>query len=481
MRAWGRVAGAVVALLALPATARADAPPLHDAAGLQVLAQNQLSPRLVDVRVHTAALPGPASIRILLPAGYAQHPRRRYPVLYLLHGTSGGAPDWTKSGDAEYTTMGRPLIVVMPDIALNDDGGGWCTNWPNGQYKWETFHIDQLIPWIDANLRTRATRTGRAIAGLSQGGFCSMSYAARHPDLFAVALAYSGAPDIASDDPDVIAGSTLIINGTEVGLDHVAPNSMFGDRATNEINWAAHDPATLANNLRATRMYLWTGNGVPGPYDASPNPSAMAIEGAVHRDNEAFHARLNALGIPSFYDDYGPGTHSWSYWARDLRESMDPLMEDFAHPAPAPSMVTYTSADNAYRVYGWQVAMHRDAREFSTLQDASCGGFALAGSGSATVTTPACLSPGARYRVALAGDKVTPRTLVATAGPDHRATLDVPLGPSNPYQQDTAQAELAGTAVYRTRVTLTRLATPRRHKRHHRRHRHRVTRRAARA
>src|SRR5204863_8713496 len=128
---------------------------------------------------------------------------------------------------------------------------------------------------------------------------------------------------------------------------------------------------------------------------------AMAIEGAVHRDNEAFEARLQSLAIPSYYDDYGAGTHSWSCWARDLRESMDPLMEDFAHPPPAPPAVTYTSADNAYGVYGWQVAMHRDAREFSTLQDASCGGFALAGSGSATVTTPACLSPGARYSVAL--------------------------------------------------------------------------------
>ena len=60
--------------------------------------------------------------------------------------------------------------------------------------RWETFHIDQLIPWIDHNLRTVADRRGRAIAGLSQGGFCSMSYAARHPDLFGVALSFSGAP-----------------------------------------------------------------------------------------------------------------------------------------------------------------------------------------------------------------------------------------------------------------------------------------------
>ena len=74
-------------------------------------------------------------------------------MLYLLHGTSGGAADWTTMGDAEQTTAGKPLIVVMPDIALDDDGGGWCTNWWNakrGGPEWETFHIDQLIPWVDA-------------------------------------------------------------------------------------------------------------------------------------------------------------------------------------------------------------------------------------------------------------------------------------------------------------------------------------------
>ena len=75
----------------------------------------------------------------------------------------------------------------MPDIALSYAGGGWCTDWFNGGAggppRWETFHIDQLIPWVDRNLRTVANRGGRAIAGLSQGGFCSMSYAARHPDL----------------------------------------------------------------------------------------------------------------------------------------------------------------------------------------------------------------------------------------------------------------------------------------------------------
>jgi S-formylglutathione hydrolase FrmB len=441
-----------LAMAALPSKSAA-APRFGSADGLQVVSQRQLGPRLLEATVKTAALPGPANVRILLPRGYAANPGRRYPVLYLLHGTSGGASDWTTMGDAQKTTAGLPLIVVMPDIALNRDGGGWCTNWPNGPYDWETFHVDQLVPWVDTNLRTRRARGERAIAGLSQGGFCSMSYAARHPDLFGIALSYSGAPDIYYD-ADARAGSIAVINATEVGLDHVPPNSMFGDPVTDGINWAAHDPATLAQNLQATRMYLFTGNGEPGPLDPpNPDAGATAIEAAAHRSTAKFHERLDALGIPSHYDDYGPGTHTWPYWARDLGQSVGPLMAAFKHRAPEPRGITYQSADNAYSVYGWRVRVHRTAREFSYLRHAHCRRFVLAGSGSATVTTPSCLKPKGRYRVRLRGDHVT-RRLQVRASRSGRLRLHVPLGPPNPYQQYTAQAEAAGTAVYRTRVAV---------------------------
>ncbi|TMC47929.1 MAG: esterase family protein [Chloroflexi bacterium] len=358
---------------------------LQDGHGLHVVGVQPLDARLLAVTVSTPALPGTARIRILLPAGYATDPSRRYPVFYLLHGTSGGAEDWTTKGNAEQATAGLPLIVVMPDIALNDGGGGWCTNWYNqghyGQPQWETFHIDELIPWVDQNLRTIASREGRAIAGLSQGGFCSISYPARYPDLFSIALAYSGAPNIAHD-LDSELGSTLIINLTEVTLDGAPPNSMFGDRATEQINWEDHDPDTLAPNLRNTDLFMYFGNGAPGPLDPSPvNPGATPIEALVARDNVEFHDRLISLGIPSHYDAYGPGTHSWPYWDRDLMWSLGPIMDDFAHPPARPRRVNYTVADPEYSVYGWQVVMYRPAMEFSTLANADGKGFSLAGSG----------------------------------------------------------------------------------------------------
>src|SRR6478672_4388634 len=214
-----------VAALCAPAAA---APSFQDAGGLHVTAVNQIDSRLYAVTVTTQALPSAAQVYVLLPPDYDTNPSGHWPVFYLLDGTSGRASDWTALGDAENVIGNREVITVMPDITLNGNGGGWCTNWPNGAQSWGTFHIDQLVPWIDANLQTLTTRDQRAIAGLSQGGFCSLSYAARHPDLFGIALGYSGAPDIYYDPVDRV-GAMLIINATEMGLTRVPPDTFFGD------------------------------------------------------------------------------------------------------------------------------------------------------------------------------------------------------------------------------------------------------------
>jgi hypothetical protein len=312
----------------------------------------------------------------------------------------------------------------MPDIALNDDGGGWCTDWHGGvgPHRWETFHIGELIPWIDGTLRTLRNRGGRAIAGLSQGGFCAMSYAARHPDLFGTALSFSGAPDVAYG-PDAVIGTTLIVGGTEIGLDGQPIGSMFGDRLTAGVNWAAHDPTTLATNLRDTNLFMYAGNGRPGPLDQKANPGASAIEMMVSQDTRDFHDRLVALGIPSTYEPYGPGTHTWGYWARDLAASIGAVMDDFAHPRPLPPAVDYTSAENRFAVYGWSVVMSRGEQRLATLSHATPDGFSLSGGiGDATVTTPAVYAKDAVYRVTVNGAQ---RTVISTA--HGRLRMYVPL------------------------------------------------------
>jgi S-formylglutathione hydrolase FrmB len=225
----------VAVLAAAPARAAS-----HD---IQVLSSQQLDSRLTELTLSTAALQQPTHVRVLLPDGYGTS-TKRYPVLYLLHGALADYRSWTDAGNAEAITAGAPLIVVMPDGGQ----GGWYTNWLNrgagGPPEWERFHIDELVPWIDDHYRTIAARDGRAMAGLSMGGFGAMSYAGRHPDLFDWAGSFSGAVDVIHNLP--VVGVIALEALADGGL----PDDQFGDRVLNEANWRAHDPCDLAPNLR---------------------------------------------------------------------------------------------------------------------------------------------------------------------------------------------------------------------------------------
>jgi S-formylglutathione hydrolase FrmB len=375
------------------------------------------------------ALGRPVDVRILLPRGYDPDAARRYPVLYLFHGTSGRASDWVEMGDAEATTEGLPLITVMPDAGFDGDGGGWFTDWVDrttalGPSRWETFHIDDVLPWVDANLQTIASRKGRAVAGLSQGGFGAMTYAARHPDLFSSVASFSGAPEIARD-PDVAVGAAAVIYATAYGLDGVQPEAMFGSRVTNAINWEGHDPAYLIGNLRATAIHLWTATGVNGPYDPTPNPGGTGIEALTHGSTLHFHDHLVAEDVPSDYHDYTFGTHTWPYWARDLREYVGPMMREFAHPM-MPVSASYTSIDKRWSQWGWRVGFHRDAaQEFGSIASGTRRGFAITGTGTASVVTPRFYLAGSAVTVTI-GD----HTHKVRVRPDGRLKVAVPLGGS---------------------------------------------------
>ncbi len=431
-----RVALIVTAAL-IPLTAvgpaRASGPSLNvgDAAGLHVLAVTALDQRDYNVEVLSPYLGRPVNIRILLPTDYWQRPGQSYPVLYLFHGTSGRASDWIDQGGAEQTTAPYQLITVMPDAGFDGDGGFWFTNWVDsttnhGPSQFESYLIDSLVPWVDSNLRTIPSREGRAVAGLSQGGYGSAEMAARHPDMFVSMATFSGAPEI-ERDPDVFPGAVAVIEAIEVGDDHVPPFSELGDPAVDLINWQGHDPATLDTNLRGMGIYLWTGTGLDGPYDQAPNPAASAIEGAVYQSTQHFYNHLVADAIPAYYDNYVYGTHSFPYWARDLRQYVPMMMADFANPK-LPAVASYLSIDKKWAQWGYSVSIERTAdQEFSSLSNGTAAGFNFAGSGTATVTTPGVYQPGSTAVITLTGPAgaSTRPVLVDTAG---SVAIQVPLG-----------------------------------------------------
>ena len=83
---------------------------------------------------------------------------------------------------------------------------------------------------------------------------------------------------------------------------------------------------------------LDVGNGQPGPFDEAGSPPDL-IEQQVHSMNATFDQRLTDLGIAHRYRDYGPGTHSWAYWQRDLRWALPSMMTDLRRPAADPPAV----------------------------------------------------------------------------------------------------------------------------------------------
>ena len=414
----------------VPVTSATSVAPLafHAGHGITVVSATQSDSRTWRLVVSTAQLSRPVRVNVLLPDAYSAT-AARYPVLYLFHGTSGGAADWLAAGHAEAATAALPLIVVMPDAGYDNNGGSWFTNWvdqqtPLGTANWETFHVAQLIPWIDANLRTIADRSGRAVAGLSQGGFGSTSYAARHPELFDSVASFSGAPDI---DSNLIAraGASVIIDATAAALDGVEPDAFFGSRLTHEINWSGHNPATLVANLRGMSINLWAGNGIPGPLDTpdSQTPEAALVEAIVHASTHYFANAASKANVPYRLDDYGRGTHTWPYWARDLTQYLPRLMRTFAHPPAAPARMSYLSVDATWSQWGWTVTNHRSAAQaWSRLSGADASGFTLAGTGSATVRTPAVYAPGVTYRIG-----GVPGVRTATADAAGRLRISMPV------------------------------------------------------
>src|SRR3954465_284214 len=178
-----------------PPALLAPAAPALAADDLQLVDAKALDARVTELTLRTRALAADTHVRGMLPDGYDPSGGRRYPVLYLLHGCCDDYRSWTDKGDAEKITAGRPLIVVMPDAGQAGFYSDWYNAGAGGPPKWETFHIGQLVPWVDQTFATDARREGRALAGLSMGGFGTMSYAARHPDLFVAAASFSGAVD----------------------------------------------------------------------------------------------------------------------------------------------------------------------------------------------------------------------------------------------------------------------------------------------
>ena len=149
--------------------------------------------RLHDESFQSAALGEPMRYRVLLPDGY-EKTLRRYPVLYLLHGLGGDYTDWTTRTNLVDYSKSLGLIVVMPD-----GGNQWWTNAADGSARYEDYLAGDLPADVVKKFRTINSRYGRAIAGLSMGGYGALKLALKRPAAFTVAASFSGALNVSRE------------------------------------------------------------------------------------------------------------------------------------------------------------------------------------------------------------------------------------------------------------------------------------------
>lgn len=358
---------------------------------------------------------------VYLPPEYATG-GMRYSVLYLLHGGGGDQADWVTFGsmqkildDAYKADPEHALIVVMPD-----GRSGQYHDYYDDRFLLETYLLRRLVPAVDEQFRTIADRTGRAIAGLSNGGYGALHMAAKAPDLFAVAGSMSGN-----------LGARTFSN--------LGPDG--------EVYYQGNVPYQLASNLDPVDLVIDIGALCIS--DAAVDACAtFAFEQAFRPDNIAFRNQLDTVGYKGTVDyRETEGGHSWRWWTTWLRERDLPFIYDRLSPpvsgavvaSPLPATFRYRSISPRFGVWGYEVAVTRDVTEFLDLTEVGAAGFTVQGSGRAAVTTAARYRANDVYEVAVDGG--TPAEVLAD--PRGRLTIDVDLGPSHAQDQFTEQADIA--------------------------------------
>jgi len=147
---------------------------------------------LETVEYYSPAVDRRMKFDVVLPEGYYEGDAR-YPVLYLLHGFMQNYTVWGRNlAGAFYARELNDLILVMPD-----GGNSWFVNYASSEAgqknDWEDHIISDVIGFVDGKYRTHARREGRAIAGLSMGGFGAFALGLRHSELFVSIGSTSGA------------------------------------------------------------------------------------------------------------------------------------------------------------------------------------------------------------------------------------------------------------------------------------------------
>ncbi len=235
--------------------------------------------KIDTVTVATSNLETPMTVLVVTPD--SMQPGQKLPVAYVLHGYFGDYNDWLSH---------QPRIADAADlygmIIVHPDGRNtwYLDSFVNPAVKMESFFIQDLIPFIDANYPTDPVPAKRAITGLSMGGHGALYLAFTHPDIFGNAGSMSGGVDL-RPFPE---------NWGLPGI--LGPMDQYPDR------WANASVITHVKDLKPGQINIY--------FDCGVDDFFAGV-------NENLHKALLEAGIPHDYVSR-PGAHTWEYWNNSI-------------------------------------------------------------------------------------------------------------------------------------------------------------------
>ena len=268
-------------------------------------------------------------IYVYTPPDYEKSKSKRYPVLYLQHGGGEDERVWIEMGRANVILdnllaagKATPMIIVMETSAVGGagfggarrgggpqgaapggtnsvagrggrggGGGGFGIGGPGGG-AYGQLMVNDLIPWVDANFRTKSDRNNRAMAGLSMGGMQTAAVTMVNLDKFAYIGLFSG-----GTAPGFGAGG----RGSPIPFNAPATQPTSLDLKT-IYNGAMADPKEF--NKKVKVFFFSTGTEPP-----LENPEGLKLH----------QQQLVAAGIKNSHLYISPGTsHEWQTWRRSL-------------------------------------------------------------------------------------------------------------------------------------------------------------------
>lgn len=234
----------------------------------------------------------PQRSRTQIGMGSATEARKKYPVLYLLHGLSDDHTIWMRRTSIERYVATRNLVVVMPD-----GGRGFYTDHVQGPRYW-TMLAEELPAMVADWFPVSTRREDTYAAGLSMGGYGALKLALRCPDRFAAAVGLSAVADVGE-------WLRLLPRDQERKM-------IFGD--AEQLRERGDDLFDLASNAVAA--------------DSPPRLMlACGTEDSLYQGNCKLRDHLTKLKYPGVSFQQGPGGHNWGFWDEWIQAGLKFLLD----------------------------------------------------------------------------------------------------------------------------------------------------------